>query len=266
MAARVAAPFPTTPEGELVELHDSISSYAARSRKWRHRLTSGVRSLGTVAAVVVTLALISGGLGIASAATGGAFILGKSNTETGTAKLSDSRGTPLSLSAPRNKAPLAVNRTVMVRNLNAQYIGGLSASAIKPVGGEGFTASNTSLPADVYTEVAATGLLSAGTYYATATAQVQVESGDSGALCLLTLNSDTNVPLQVGGESGGSFVQAAETVAVSVHTKDTLQEWCSILGSDGGSELQYAAITAIRVLSSSGTTPASAVAKAGGRG
>jgi hypothetical protein len=88
------------------------------------------RAVSPAAVIVVTMALILGGAGLAGAATGGAFLLGRSNTETSTATLSSSRWTPLSLSAPRNKTPLAVNRGVMVKNLNAQYLGGLSASAL----------------------------------------------------------------------------------------------------------------------------------------
>ena len=58
--------------------------------------------------------------------------------------------------------------------------------------------------------------------------------------------------------TGGSFVQAAETVAVSVPSKDTVQEWCTVQGSNNASSLQFAGITAIRVLSTSGTQPARA--------
>ena len=187
-----------------------------------------------------------------------AMILGRSNNESSTAKLSDSRGTPLSLSAPKNKAPLAVNRSVMVKNLNAQYLGGLSAASLKPTGGDGFNGSNISIPSNAYAQVATTGPLPAGTYFVTATAQVHVEAGNSGTLCVLTLNNDTSHPLQDGGETGSPFVQAAETVAVSVPSKDTVQEWCTIQGSNNASSLQFAGITAIRVLSTSGSTPARA--------
>jgi hypothetical protein len=90
----------------------------------RHHFATAVSSLSSAAVVVAVLALLFGGAGIAGAATGAAFMLGRSNSETSTAKLSDSRGTPLSLSAPKNTAPLAVNRSAMVKNLNAQYLGG----------------------------------------------------------------------------------------------------------------------------------------------
>jgi hypothetical protein len=213
-----------------------------------------IAAIHPVWAVAVTLAVVLGGAGVAGAATGGTFILGRGNTETRTAGISDSRGTPLSLSAPKNKAPLAVNRNVMVRNLNAQYVGGLSASAVKPTGGDGINSTATALPEGAFTQVASTGSLAAGTYYVTATADVQLEAGNSSILCVLTVNSDTDQPLQDGGESGGPFVQAAETVAVKVHNKDTLREFCSVTGSNNASTLRTAGITAIRVLSSSGSS------------
>jgi hypothetical protein len=233
-------------------------SAATAALATRRRKKRTARSLSPAAVIALALGLAFGGVGIASAATGAAFILGRSNSESSTAKLSDSRGTPLSLSAPRNKAPLAVNRSVMVKNLNAQYLGGLSAASLKPTGGDGFNGTSITIPSTAYARVATTGPLPAGTYFATATAQVHVQAGDSGALCLLTLSNDTDHPLQEGGETGGPFVQAAETVAVAVPAKDTVQEWCTVQGSNNASVLQLAGITAIRVLSASGTKPASA--------
>lgn len=98
--------------------------------------------------------------GTAYAATGGSFILGRANHETSTASLADSKGTPLALSAPAHRAPLAVNRNTMVKNLNAQYLGGLTATGLAETGGEGFTAPNTRAPiSSTATIVASTGPL-----------------------------------------------------------------------------------------------------------
>jgi hypothetical protein len=221
------------------------------------------RAVSPASVIVVTMALIFGGAGLAGAATGGAFLLGRSNTETSTAGLSNSRGTALSLSAPKNKAPLAVNRNVMVRNLNAQYVGGLSASALEPTGSFGADSDNVALPSDAYTQVATTGPLAAGTYYVTATAEINVEAGNSGALCELTLNSFTDEPLQDGAETGNSFVQTAETTGVTVKAKDRLEEWCTVQGSNNASELRTASITAIRVLSSSSVVIQPVVSRSG---
>lgn len=58
------------------------------------------------------------------------------------------------------------------------------------------------------------------------------------------------------------MVQAAETVAASMTAGDTLQEWCYATINASNTFASYAGITAIRVLSSSGTTPAAAGAQA----
>lgn len=234
-------------------VHDSIDGTPTGMRSLARRSARAVRSLSTAAVVAITVGAICGGVGIASAATGGTFLLGRSNSESSQASLSDSRGTPLSLSAPKGKAPLAVNRSALVKHLNAQYVGGLSAPAIKPTGGDGFAGSEIALPTDIWTEVASTGKLAAGTYYVTGSALVQVESGDTGAVCKLNVNGDPNHVLQIGGATS-PLVQAVETVGVKLPAGDTVQEWCSIVGTAGGSQARSAGITAIRVLSSSGTS------------
>lgn len=210
--------------------------------------------MSPVAAIVLTAGVLLGGFGIADAATGGAFILGRGNSEAATSALSSSRGTPLSLSAPKGKAPLAVNRNVEVRNLNAEYVGGLSASAIRPSGGDDFAipGSNIDLPPLADASVAVTGRLAAGTYYVTATAELALATGDPFGSCVVTLNNDLNHPLQMGAQSGGPKVTVAETLAVSVPRNGRLQEYCGISGSASGSVAINAGLTAIRILSSSG--------------
>ena len=51
--------------------------------------------------------------------------------------MSNSRGNPLALSAPAGRAPLAVNQATMVKNLNTEYTGGLTAAQLQPTGGVG---------------------------------------------------------------------------------------------------------------------------------
>ena len=61
----------------------------------------------------------------------GAILLGKTNTDNATSILSDSTGIPLALSAPSGKSPFSVNSTTQVNRLNAQYVGGDSASQLR---------------------------------------------------------------------------------------------------------------------------------------
>ena len=109
----------------------------AASGRSRHR-RSVVRSVSPLAAFGVTLALVLGGTGVANASNGGNFILGHANSETLTAQLSNAKGIPLKLEAPADSAPLKVSNSNLVPGLNAQYLGGQSASQLA-VGGDGFT-------------------------------------------------------------------------------------------------------------------------------
>jgi hypothetical protein len=226
----------------------TIKTAATVLLRWARRCLGAVRSLSP-AAITITVALIVGGAGFADAATGGNFILGTANHEEATASLTDSKGTPLSLSAPANVAPLAVNGKAMVANLNANYLGGLSASDMQSTGGDGFTSVDNVTPlSNSPTVVATTGPLAAGTYYVTATALVTPGS----ASCYVAKGSSPQEQLSFStGSPDVPVVQDAATVAVSLAVRDTLQELC--YGAQASAE--YSAITAIRILSSSGTTP-----------
>jgi hypothetical protein len=214
--------------------------------------------LSPVAVIATTLLLAAGGAGIADAATGGDFLLGKSNRESSTASLSNSKGTPLSLSAPKNTAPLAVNRSTLVKNLNANFVGGLSAADLKPTGGDDFTSvdAGIDIPALAAVTAAETGKLTAGTYYVSATAMFDLAAGNTGGICQIVRASNLNHPLSEGGANGGPFVEAAETVAVKVKNNERLVEKCFVEGSSSSQSTIFdAGISAIRVLASSGTKP-----------
>jgi hypothetical protein len=74
-------------------------------------------------------------------------------------------------SAPSGAAPLAVNSKTVVRNLNAAYVGGLSAGSLQATGGDGFTRPGTGTPIGITTErIVGMGPLPVGTYYVTGTA------------------------------------------------------------------------------------------------
>lgn len=77
---------------------------------------------GAVAALVI-------GSGSAYAATGGNFILGKSNSAGATTTLSNANGTALSLNSKSGYAPLKVNRSTKVANLNADKLDGIDSSS-----------------------------------------------------------------------------------------------------------------------------------------
>jgi hypothetical protein len=229
------------------------SQAAAAARAGGRRIGRAARSLSPLAAIAVTAAVVLGGGGVAAAANGGTFLLGRSNHESSTASLSNSKGTPLSLSAPQHQAPLKVNRNVEVKNLNSQYVGGLSAAALKTTGSDDYDSPGhgPSLPPMATVEVASTGKLAAGTYYVSASAEISLGSGDPFGGCTIVLNGDTDHPLQSGAQSGGPTITVSETVAVKVAANKKLQEWCGFSGSSSSS-VSDAGLTAIRVRSSSG--------------
>jgi hypothetical protein len=233
-----------------------VKNAAMAALRWSRHGLHAVRSLSPLAAFGLTAALVLGGAGIASAANGGNFLLGKFNAETSTAWLKNTKGPALKLIAPANAAPLQVSNHNLVSGLNAQYVNGMSPSQLA-TGGDGFTGPTTNTHiSNAPAEVVSTGALAAGTYYVTATALLHVATGDTQGFCYITKGSSNgSSALDDGGATQVGYFQAAETVAASVNAGDTLQEWC-VTGGNTGSVAYNAGITAIRVLSSSGTTPA----------
>ncbi len=73
------------------------------------------------------------GTGTAYAANGGNFKLGANNYESREASLNNSNGTALTLRSSAGHAPLKVNRTNKVVNLNADMVDGLSSAQIARV-------------------------------------------------------------------------------------------------------------------------------------
>jgi hypothetical protein len=63
--------------------------------------------------------------------------------------------------------------------------------------------------------------------------------------------------LAEGGADRDHFVQASESLAVSLPKGGSIQELCMIKGTTAGSEVVDAGLTAIRISASSGTKPAS---------
>jgi hypothetical protein len=69
--------------------------------RWSGCRLGALRSLSPAAVAALTLAFVIGGAGLADAATGGNFILGKANSESSTASLSNSAGTRWRCRRPR---------------------------------------------------------------------------------------------------------------------------------------------------------------------
>jgi hypothetical protein len=66
---------------------------------------------------------------VATAANGGSWLLGRSNSETATTTVTNTAGVPLSLVAKTGYAPLKVNSSTVVTNLNADKLDGLTGTS-----------------------------------------------------------------------------------------------------------------------------------------
>ena len=89
-------------------------------------------SLRSVLTTVAAAAVLVGGADLtAYAATGNAFILGHSNSAGGTTSLKNTgRGPALSLNNIKSAPPLVVNSSKMVKHLNANMVGGKTATQL----------------------------------------------------------------------------------------------------------------------------------------
>jgi len=218
-----------------------------RRKPW---LLGTIRSVSP-SAVAVTLSLLFGGAGFADAATGGTFLLGKANHETAQSSLSDNRGTPLLLIAPPGKAPLAVNRSTQVTKLDAQYVGGLTATQLAVTGGMGVTTFDSSVAiGQSPVKVASTGPLRAGLYYVSASAEISINPSDIDGACWIARGSSPTMKLAQSYVPAQGDFPVAEVTAARVTAGDTLQEQCDA-GGNTGSDVFGANIIAIRVASSS---------------
>jgi hypothetical protein len=149
------------------------------------------RILAFAAGGVVSLSLVGG---TAVAATGGTFLLGKSNTASTTTTLTHAKGTPLSLKAGSGKAPLAVNSKTKVTNLNADTVDGLDSSAFALKKGKTGVFEYYSTPVDVDSD----GLVDVLYAYASCPSGTQMTGGGGGDLTttgqVVVSSPDTELP------------------------------------------------------------------------
>jgi hypothetical protein len=232
-----------------------LRTAAAAARRTR-RACAAARRFRPAPLITLSLALVLGGVGGAGAATGGNFLLGKANTETNTATLSNSKGTALKLVAPFGTPPLRVNKTdAEIPNLDAQFAGGYTGEQMVNIGGDGLNRNAAPLDSD-YQMYASTGPLPAGIYYVTADAMLFINIGGTSTFSDCRISTASN-PASFFGEGAVDQqfdAQIAMTTAVKITSDDSFQEWCSTL--DGvGSEVERADITAIRVAFSEGDPP-----------
>lgn len=207
------------------------------------------RSASAVAFGVI--GMVVGGLGIASAATGGVFILGKHNSATSVTTLANSKGPALALKSRHGKPALTVNTTKEIKRLNAAMVGGSTASSLKTSGSgvtTNYPANNDTLFRTTVTKYAVTAKLKKGTYFVTATAVVSVPNNEV-AHCAVAATSMAG-SLGVVGQAEASTVDLGtltETAPVTVSAGQKIAEFCWLTGDVVASDVFSAGITAIRV-------------------
>ncbi len=87
----------------------------------------------TIVAYLALVVAVGGVGGTAYAATGGTFLLGKSNTANATTTLArTTKGPALTLKVPTGAAPLAVTSTGKVVKLNSDLLDGKDSTAFQP--------------------------------------------------------------------------------------------------------------------------------------
>lgn len=104
------------------------------------------RPTAFTAGAIVALVL---GSGTAVAATGGKFILGKSNSATTTTVLTNTRGTALQLNSKAGTPALKVSNATKVPNLNADRLDGLDSGALALASGQTNTVQGMTFSIDV---------------------------------------------------------------------------------------------------------------------
>lgn len=102
-----------------------------RSRFHRRSGRGLTARISAPAAFIGVGTLAVSGVGVADAATGGTFLLGKSNAASTVTTLTNTTGTALSLKSKSGYPPLAVNSKKLVPNLNANYLNGLASSSLQ---------------------------------------------------------------------------------------------------------------------------------------
>jgi hypothetical protein len=104
-------------------------------------------ALGAVCATIV-------GGGVASAANDWPMLLGRSNAATAPTSISNPAGTPLVLSGRSTSAPLKVNSSVKVANLNADLVDGIGSGTIATTSGRTAIVAGSPDDADGYVNTA----------------------------------------------------------------------------------------------------------------
>ncbi|HEY3527955.1 MAG TPA: hypothetical protein VGK78_02305 [Nocardioides sp.] len=165
----------------------------------------------TVTTLAAAVVLVGGADLAAYAANGHPLILGHANKAVGTTSLKNiGRGPALSLNSSKHSSPLTVNSSKLVRNLNAEKVGGMTARQLGGVlryriGSVGSTFTNAS-PGQVFN-----AKIPKGTYQVSVTGlatETGAASGDTDSITCLALDRAALLAALGGGTLDYSKVYA----------------------------------------------------------
>ena len=156
---------------------------------------------GRVAPVLLASAVLVGGANLAAyAANGSPLLIGQKNAATKTTTVKNAKGTALSLTSKKGKAPLKVSNSTTVSKLSADLVDGLDGAALQNktyvydlTGTTGSDRLSFTLPG-----------LPAGRYLATYDISAAA-GGSTRFLCVFNAGSVGAVPA-TGGDLGGTFL------------------------------------------------------------
>jgi hypothetical protein len=175
---------------------------------------------GVAAGAIGALTLAVGGVGVATAANGGSLILGQSNTATATTAIIDHHGTPLRLKGAKSKPPLKVNSRKEVKRLNANLLGGKTATQLASSGSGVTNTTGTDVSTDNTnaTLLAKTAALTPGTYELSSSVEMDSD-GTDGSRCGITphaVRDGIDDSLAFGAAPGDGIANLVVDVTIKV--------------------------------------------------
>lgn len=181
-----------------------------------------MRFKSAVSALGIAMALVIGLDYLAFAATGGSFLLGKSNSASTTTSLSrTTNGPTLVLNSKAGQPPLKVNRKVKAVNLNADLLDGREGASMlnRPLR----WSTPISKPSASNIEVTLPSV-PVGTYQLTASAFIYADTA-GGVACYMEVPS-TGRTLYEWFPDSGDFIMPSQVGVVQVPTTQDLKYRC----------------------------------------
>ncbi len=169
-----------------------------------------------IGAALAAAGIVVAGSGVGYATNGNPFLLGRSNTETSKATLTNTAGTPLSLKAPAGSAPLQVSNGVKVARLNADTVDGVDSGQLQRKGSVVRRGETTFTPSEGPINRQSRAFCATGEHAVAGGGHVQALTDDRlGEYCTFLVHSapiaSNGEPTADGTTAAGWLVEATNT-------------------------------------------------------